>query len=406
MKTMIAILLIVPAMSFADEETTRRSTTLAPTSVSPGVQGETITTVPNPPTVTRVGRGRVMVRIVNSCFGTNLRSVSNPISPDGIVHATLTLEAAGEEHTVTIKYPAILVVKDAAQGDTPVGLPTDGLPEGSRLASFGNMVQLDLPVTFTSSVAPDGSITRTTDKLKLLSSSFVQEMVSCTGPGARVRHATTYPCGQYMGKSGPLTASIGNAIVASDNTAIELSVAFPGQNGFCGGYYSPLMVFLDDKRPGFTGVSSFPLNPGAHTAWPEAGAPGHFIAFDKDGNGKIDAKEELFGETLEHKNGFEALRAHDSNKDGVIDKKDKNFGKLVLWNDANGDGVSQKEELKPLGDKLLSVSLKYEKNLRPIGLSAEERELSSAQTKDKKKVTVSDIWLKPKSADSAEEKKK
>ena len=57
---------------------------------------------------------------------------------------------------------------------------------------------------------------------------------------------------------------------------------------------------------------------------------------------------------------------------------------------------AQKEELGALGDKLLSVSLGYEKNLRPIGLSAEEREMSSAQTKEKKKVKVSDIWLAPK----------
>lgn len=404
MKTIIAILLL-PATVLAQDETTRRATTLTPHSVSPGIQGETVSTIPTAGTVQRRGRGHVLVRIINSCFGTNLRSVTNPISPDGTINATLVLEAAGEQQTVTISYPGYLVIKNAADGDTPMALDASALPSGSRVSAFGNTVQLDLPVTFTASVSTDGTITKTTDRLKLLSSSFAQAMNSCTGPGARVRHATTYPCGQYMGKSGPLTASISPAVVAADNSAIEMTVAFPGQNGFCGGFYSPLMVFLDKKRPAFTGISDFPLNPGASTAWPEAGAPGHFIAFDKDGNGKIDAKDELFGETIEYKNGFEALRVHDSNRDGVIDKKDANFRKLMLWSDANGDGISQKGEVVAIGEHLASVSLKYEKNLRPIGLSAEEREMSTGQTKTKKTVNISDIWLAPKSREPAQEKK-
>lgn len=405
MKALIAILL-VPAAVFADDQTTRRATTLTPLSVSPGIQGESVSTIPIDGTAHRRGRGRVGLRIINSCFGTNLRSVSNPVSPDGTIQATLVLEAAGEQHTVTISYPGYVVVKTAGDEGDPLPLDVAALPPGSRAAAFGNVVEVDMPITFSNSMANDGRRDITIDRVKVLSSSFNQVMNSCSGAGARVRHATTYPCGQYMGKNGPLTASIGPAVVAADNSALEITASFPGQNGFCGGYYSPLMVFLDDKRPAFTGISDFPLNPGAGTAWPEAGAPGHFIAFDKDGSGKIDAKEELFGETTEFKNGFEALRVHDSNKDGVIDKKDANFKKLVLWNDANGDGVSQPAEVKPIGEMLASVSLKYVKNLRPIGVSAEEREMSSAQTKEKKKVAVSDIWLAPKTREPAKEEAK
>jgi uncharacterized Zn ribbon protein len=187
---------------------------------------------------------------------------------------------------------------------------------------------------------------------------------------------------------------------------VDISVAFPGQNGFCGGHFSPLMVFFDENRPKFTNKADYPLNPSGKTMWPEKNAPGYFLAWDKKGNKKIKDKDQLFGgsedaQDVKDSNGFEALRALDSNKDNVIDEKDKEFKNLVLWQDKNGDGISDASEVVLLKKfKIKSISLNYTKgNVRPIGLYAEEREKSTftyINSKGKKvNAEIVDIWLAP-----------
>lgn len=74
------------------------------------------------------------------------------------------------------------------------------------------------------------------------------------------------------------------------------------------------------------------------------------LALDLDENGRIDDGSELFGDQTGFANGFLALAAHDSNGDGVIDAQDSAFANLLLWQDANGDGVSQADELISLAD--------------------------------------------------------
>jgi hypothetical protein len=46
--------------------------------------------------------------------------------------------------------------------------------------------------------------------------------------------------------------------------------------------------------------------------------------------------------------GFEALRALDDDRNGELAGAE--LGGLALWRDANGDGVSQPEEVRPLAD--------------------------------------------------------
>ena len=59
------------------------------------------------------------------------------------------------------------------------------------------------------------------------------------------------------------------------------------------------------------------------------------------------------------KNGFEALRQHDVNKDSVIDEKDPVYKKLVLWFDRNANGISEENEFYTLKQKqVLSLNLK------------------------------------------------
>jgi hypothetical protein len=71
-----------------------------------------------------------------------------------------------------------------------------------------------------------------------------------------------------------------------------------------------------------------------------------FLAVDTNRNGHIDDRSELFGgETGE---GFAKLAAFDSNHDGKVDKKDKRFKELRVWQDRNGNHVTDAGELTTL----------------------------------------------------------
>ena len=84
------------------------------------------------------------------------------------------------------------------------------------------------------------------------------------------------------------------------------------------------------------------------------------LAIDKNNNGKIDNGSELFGNksisdsaysyiNSSLNNGFETLKSYDSNNDNIIDDKDAEFDKLLLWQDKNG--ISETDELIKLSDK-------------------------------------------------------
>jgi Ca2+-binding RTX toxin-like protein len=91
-----------------------------------------------------------------------------------------------------------------------------------------------------------------------------------------------------------------------------------------------------------------------------------FLAIDKNGNGLIDDGSELFGDKTKlsngkyAKNGFEALKEYDTNGDGQIDANDADFANLMVWQDANGNGVSEDGELISLAAAgVVSISLGY-----------------------------------------------
>ena len=90
------------------------------------------------------------------------------------------------------------------------------------------------------------------------------------------------------------------------------------------------------------------------------------LAVDKNGDGIINNGSELFedGMLLNNgqlsRNGFEVLAQYDSNGDGIIDANDVDFSQLLIWNDVNGNGISETGELISLADAgIVSISLNY-----------------------------------------------
>lgn len=366
--------------------------------------------------VSRTATGDVTIKLVSSCFATNNRSVSNPLSPNSVIKATIpvTVTTGGVAKTTTffVNFPGDIVT--AAGTPTPdkemdaSAYGSDGNVADLKASLGGNIVQLTFPGRqIDVNLAADGSetdVSKTHVSVGKLSFYETVDPESCKdktpvyGSLGYSTYHPTYACGNYMGKTGNLTAAINAVTIASDSSVVEIDAAFPGQTGFCGGYYSPLMLFFGKERPAFNGSSDFKLSNAGKTYWVEKDAPGYFLVLDRNGNGKIDDAEELFGSQDSETNGFEVLKKLDSNHDGVIDNKDKMWNKLMLWNDKNGDGIAQPDELEPLSKRVTKISLKYKAVNKAYGSTAQARQAAEFWYKDGKKTVkgeIEDIWFAP-----------
>ncbi len=93
-----------------------------------------------------------------------------------------------------------------------------------------------------------------------------------------------------------------------------------------------------------------------------AGADDGFLAIDTDGDGVISAANELsfaLWTTDPNDTDVQALKSvFDTNNNGMIDAGDAQFGQLRIWQDRNGDGVTDAGELKTLAEAgIASLSL-------------------------------------------------
>ncbi len=134
------------------------------------------------------------------------------------------------------------------------------------------------------------------------------------------------------------------------------------------GQVSPLVVDLSGKGITFTDPSKTFTRFDFHrdsllTAWIDNPQDVAFVGYDANENGFIDSVDELFGDRTQRLNGepyadgFQALSMHDSNGDKMIDSSDPIFSHLLLWKDANKNGVSDEGELSPLSNAISSLSL-------------------------------------------------
>ncbi|MFT0214079.1 hypothetical protein VQ643_16000, partial [Pseudomonas sp. F1_0610] len=143
-------------------------------------------------------------------------------------------------------------------------------------------------------------------------------------------------------------------------------------------YYDPLMIDLNGNGKldviGTDGGINFDFNGdgfAGNTGW--VGKEDGILVFDDNQDGRVTNGSELFGNdfvigqkiledgsvvNIYAKNGFEALASLDTNGDGIVDANDKDFNKIKVWQDKNGDGKTDAGEmltLKELGIKGLNT---------------------------------------------------
>lgn len=116
----------------------------------------------------------------------------------------------------------------------------------------------------------------------------------------------------------------------------------------------PIILDLDGNGYRFGAAAMFDINAdGAADSVAWNSSNDGILAIDLNRNGIIDNGSEIFtpdfaGGTFA--SGVEALASLDDNGDGVIDAKDAAFADLLIWQDANADGVSDAGELSNLAD--------------------------------------------------------
>ena len=123
------------------------------------------------------------------------------------------------------------------------------------------------------------------------------------------------------------------------------------------GVVDPIVLDLGTPGISFTSLSngvSFDINGDGvpdQVAW-TAGNDG-ILAYDVNGSGTIENGNELFTPNFaggNYASGLAALASLDSNGDGVINSADADFGKLLVWQDTNHDGIADAGELSSLAD--------------------------------------------------------
>ncbi|MEP7115356.1 MAG: hypothetical protein ABI862_18990, partial [Ilumatobacteraceae bacterium] len=135
--------------------------------------------------------------------------------------------------------------------------------------------------------------------------------------------------------------------VASGNLAITLNPTTP-----------PIALDLDGNGVAFTSLAAGTVvdygNGAVHTAW--VGSGDGLLAIDANGDGKASGSEVAFAGGGTDLQGLAAK--YDSNHDGKLDAADADFAKFGVWQDADGDGVSDAGEFHTLGEAgIASISL-------------------------------------------------
>lgn len=169
-----------------------------------------------------------------------------------------------------------------------------------------------------------------------------------------------------------LSSMIDGLSFAPSITTLDLSCRKPG-------YGSPLIIDMKGNgiNLGKSGVGvKFDLFNDLTNykfQWVSRNEDDVFLALDLNNNFTIDNGSELFGQgtkMLGHtgvkaKEGFMALSqydliAHGGNGDGFINNRDEIWKSILLWNDSNANGISEKNEITNISNsKIKSIYLGF-----------------------------------------------
>jgi hypothetical protein len=104
-----------------------------------------------------------------------------------------------------------------------------------------------------------------------------------------------------------------------------------------------------------------------HLAWTPAKSELSFLAIDTDGDGRINSGKELVTTAMVPgaSNCFVALQKLAMQANGgvvraSVSSEDPLFAKLLLWNDANHNGIGEKNELTPIAEVVSDIGLGYQ----------------------------------------------
>ena len=171
---------------------------------------------------------------------------------------------------------------------------------------------------------------------------------------------------------------------------------FTGDNPFDNPLISPLIIDLDGDGVELTSLGNsqthFDLDGNGfaqRTGW--VTGDDAFLAIDRNGDGKINDINELFGNA--NTDGFTELSELDTNNDGVIDANDAAFASLMLWQDRDGDGVTDEGELISLTDAgIISIDLQATA-IDETNNGHDVSHRSRVMMDDGSERTIDDVWF-------------
>jgi len=204
---------------------------------------------------------------------------------------------------------------------------------------------------------------------------------------------------------GALTSAQLHTIFSTEIVAISQSIGgtFGSAQAAKWGFVTPIVLDLNGDGIQTVNIAdgvSFDVNNDGfveRSAW-VLNSDGLLVR-DINGDGVINNGGELFGsgtvlpDGSKAADGYIAMRALDTNMDGLLDANDQAFGELKVWRDANGDGKTDAGELLSLNQlNVTSISLNATvgtevNNGNILGL------MGSYTTADGKTHTMGDVWF-------------
>jgi uncharacterized repeat protein (TIGR02059 family) len=236
----------------------------------------------------------------------------------------------------------------SANGVTPIWtVPSTGFPSGSSMSSANPATTNDNTPTVSGTltvalgsneeVAIYDTFNSTTTKLGVATvGSNLQWSFTPTqtlADGAHSLKVMVQAKDDVSGTSGRVVSADRTVVVSTPTVPVVLDL---NQDGHIG--YTQQWVDL-------TGDGNLTLS-----AWAKADEGVLFADLNEDGqvNG---AKEFAFGDAASGLTDLQGLaKNHDSNHDGVLNSQDRDFALFKVWQDINGDGVSQGSEVHSLSE--------------------------------------------------------